>query len=75
MPNPTNREKLETLWQHAQWAAEFFGERTGLLRLRKIVPYYIAGFPNATAFRSRANRIATIAEWEQLIEDTQKTLS
>jgi nifR3 family TIM-barrel protein len=75
LPGPTNREKLETLWQQAQWAAEFFGERTGLLRLRKIVPYYIAGFPNATAFRSRANRIATIAEWGQLIEDTQKTLS
>ena len=69
LPGPSDRAKLETLWQHAQWAAEFFGERTGLLRLRKIVPYYIAGFPNATAFRSRANRIVTLAEWRQLIED------
>jgi tRNA-dihydrouridine synthase B len=74
LPPPSQREKLETLWQHAQWAAEFFGERTGLLRLRKIVPYYIAGFPNATTFRSRANKIDTIKEWENLIEDTWQTL-
>jgi len=74
LPPPSQGEKLETLWQHAQWAAEFFGEHTGLLRLRKIVPYYIAGFPNATAFRSRANRIATLKEWDILIEDTRQTL-
>jgi nifR3 family TIM-barrel protein len=74
-PAPSEQDKLETLWQHAQWAAEFFGERTGLLRLRKIVPYYIAGFPNATAFRGRANRIATLVEWERLIEETRETLS
>jgi tRNA-dihydrouridine synthase B len=74
LPGPTNREKLSTLAQHAQWAAEFFGERTGLLRLRKIVPYYVAGFPNATTFRSRANRIATILEWDKLIEDSQQIL-
>jgi nifR3 family TIM-barrel protein len=73
-PGPTNREKLETLWQHAQWAAEFFGERTGLLRLRKIIPYYVTGFPNATAFRSRANRTTTLAEWVKLIQDTQQSL-
>ncbi len=70
---PLEQEKLEVLWQHAQWAAEFFGERTGLLRLRKIVPYYVAGFPNAATFRSRANKIATLREWEELIEDTRKT--
>jgi nifR3 family TIM-barrel protein len=73
-PAPANREKLDTLWQHAQWAAEFFGERTGLLRLRKIVPYYVAGFPNATTFRSRANRIAALKDWSELIEETRPTL-
>jgi len=74
LPGPTHREKLETLWQHVQWAAEFFGERTGLLRLRKIVPYYIAGFPNATAFRSRANCLFTLADWSDLIEKTRQSL-
>jgi len=74
LPGPSYPEKLDTLWQHARWAAEFFGERTGLLRLRKLVPYYIAGLPNATAFRSRANRIATLTEWGQLIEDTRDKL-
>ncbi len=74
LPGPSQREKLETLWQHAQWAVEFFGEHHGLLRLRKIVPYYIAGFPNATAFRARANRIATLKEWDSLIEDTRQAL-
>src|SRR5262249_34955270 len=63
LPDATQIEKLETLHQHVQWAAEFFGERQGLLRLRKLVPYYVAGFPNATQFRGRANRIMTLIEW------------
>jgi nifR3 family TIM-barrel protein len=75
LPGPTNLQQLETLRQHVQWAAEFFGERTGLLRLRKIVPYYIAGFPNATAFRGRANRTTTLTEWADLLEDTRQKLS
>jgi len=74
LPEATQREKLETLAQHAAWAAEFFGERQGLLRLRKIVPYYVAGFPNATTFRARANKIATIKEWTELLESTRETL-
>lgn len=71
---PTHLEKLATLAQHAQWAAEFFGERTGLLRLRKIVPYYVAGFPMATAFRGRANKIVTLKEWDDLIAQTREKL-
>ena len=71
---PSNQDKLDTLWQHVQWAAEFFGERHGLLRLRKIVPYYVAGFPNATAFRGQANRIAAVKEWSDLIESTKDKL-
>jgi tRNA-dihydrouridine synthase len=71
---PTHFERLDTLWQHVQWAAEFFGERQGLLRLRKIVPYYVAGFPNATAFRGRANRIATVEDWAALIDSTREKL-
>ena len=75
LSGPENREKLDTLWQHVQWAAEFFGERAGLLRLRKIVPYYIAGFPNATAFRSRANRISALEDWAELIKSTRQLLN
>jgi tRNA-dihydrouridine synthase B len=74
LPSPLHQEKLETLTQHMRWAAEFFGERTGLLRLRKIVPYYVAGFPNATAFRARANRIATVHDWEILLQETREAL-
>ncbi len=75
LPPPTHLDKLETLAQHAAWAAEFFGERTGLLRLRKIVPYYVAGFPMATTFRAQANRISTSAAWDELIAITRKQLS
>jgi tRNA-dihydrouridine synthase B len=67
LPPPTPSEKLAILKQHAEWAVEFFGERTGLLRLRKLVPYYVAGFPHATAFRARANRLTTLHEWLDLI--------
>jgi tRNA-dihydrouridine synthase B len=73
-PGPTHLERLETLAQHAAWAAEFFGERTGLLRLRKIVPYYVAGFPMATSFRAQANRTSTLKEWDVLMEKTREAL-
>ena len=72
---PTPLDKLDSLSQHVAWAAEFFGERHGLLRLRKIVPYYVAGFPMATAFRARANRIDTLADWKILLEKTREALS
>ena len=74
LPRPSHKDRLETLAQHAQWAAEFFGERQGLLRLRKIVPYYVAGYPNATTFRTRANHISTLSDWKDLLEETRKTL-
>src|SRR5205807_7732528 len=74
LPPPTHRDRLETLSQQAGWAADFFGERTGLLRLRKIVPYYVAGFPMATSFRAEANRIRTLKDWNVLIEKTRETL-
>ena len=72
---PSALDKLKTLTQHVQWAAEFFGERHGLLRLRKIVPYYVSGFPMATTFRAQANRIATLKEWDELLEETRALLS
>jgi tRNA-dihydrouridine synthase B len=75
LPNASFREKVETLRQHVTWAAEFFGERNGLLRLRKLVPYYVAGFPMATAFRGRANKIATLKEWEELLQETYDRLA
>ena len=74
LPEATHQDKLETLAQHVAWAAEFFGERTGLLRLRKIVPYYVAGFPMATSFRAQANRIATLMEWTVLLDKTREAL-
>jgi tRNA-dihydrouridine synthase B len=75
LPAPSHEEKLTTLAQHLEWAADFFGERTGLLRLRKIVPYYVAGFPMATKFRAQANRIATLEEWRRLLEETRAQLA
>lgn len=71
-PAPSHQDRLEVLAQHMRWAAEFFGERKGLLRLRKIVPYYVAGFPMATAFRGRVNRIASVKEWEELLDVTRR---
>jgi len=75
LPAATHLEKLETLTQHVAWAADFFGERTGLLRLRKIVPYYVAGFPMATSFRARANRIMTLEDWKELLDNTRQQLT
>jgi tRNA-dihydrouridine synthase B len=75
LPDARAQERLETLALHAEWAAEFFGERQGLLRLRKLVPYYVAGFANATQFRGRANRIVTLKDWNELLNDTRLLLT
>jgi tRNA-dihydrouridine synthase B len=74
-PAPSYLEKLDCLAQHLAWTTEFFGERQGLLRLRKIVPYYVAGFPMATTFRARANRIVTLKEWGELLLNTRDALN
>ncbi len=70
LPAPGFSEKLETLRRHVLLAAEHYGERAGLLRLRKIVPYYVKGLPNAAAFRARANKISRVADWTQLLDET-----
>jgi len=75
LPVATFSDKLDTLSQHVRWAAEFFGERQGLLRLRKLVPYYVAGFPSATQCRARANRIMALKEWDELLNETRQTLT
>lgn len=67
LPAPDFAQRLAWLHQHVRWAAEFFGERAGLLRFRKIVPYYVDGFPNATKIRAQANRILKLADWDDLI--------
>jgi len=67
IPPPTEREKVETLLKHARLAAEFFGLPRGLYRLRKLVPYYVAGLSNATTLRSGLNKTATLPEWEERI--------
>ncbi len=74
LPEASQRQKLKILRQHVQWAAELFGEGQGLLRLRKLVPYYVAGFPMATAFRARANKITALDDWNHLLDDTQANL-
>lgn len=74
LPAPSHLDRLDTLAQHVAWAAEYFGEKFGLTRLRKLIPYYVAEFPMATAFRNRANRIATLADWNELIQNTRDEL-
>lgn len=67
LPPPTREQRLESLLHHARGAAEFYGERKGIVLLRKVMPYYLKGLPNASRLRNEFNHIDTLAGLESLL--------
>lgn len=57
LPPPSWEERLDALLTHAAISSETFGEKWGLIKLRKIIPYYLKGLPNAKRIRCEINKI------------------
>ena len=73
MPEPAWESRIENFKKHARAAAELYGEKYGLIRMRKIVAYYLKDMPNASSTRNKFCQIGTIREMDALLADALKS--
>lgn len=73
LPPPTREQRLGSLLQHAREAAAFYGERKGIVLLRKVMPYYLKGLPNASRLRNEFNHTDTLAGLASLLEKVDES--
>lgn len=68
-------EKLPTIRMHAEFAIEHKGEKVGALEMRKHLANYIKGVPNASDFRFRLVRVATLDDVNQILDELEDFLA
>ncbi|MFC4456247.1 tRNA-dihydrouridine synthase family protein [Deinococcus sonorensis] len=61
---PDHAERVQTALRHARLNVQWYGERRGLLQLRKVLPRY---FPARPEWRERLVQISTLPELEHLL--------
>lgn len=71
LPEPTIADRLLAVKQHAEWSAEWKGERLGLIEMRQHYSNYFRGIPHFKEFRRQFLEIFTLVELEELIEKTK----
>ena len=66
MPIPARdaKERCELLLRHARYACAVHEERTAVVRMRKIAPWYLDGLSGLGALRERVNRLETLDDLE-----------
>lgn len=68
-PTPeTLSERLETAMLHAEWMADFKGERLGMVEMRKHLGHYISGLRGASAIRREVNTVLTLEQMRGLLQ-------
>jgi len=65
---PSRMEKIEWLKKHIEYSVEYYGEKKGLVIIRKVADYYIRNMPNAARIRDLFNKIITLSDFEELIK-------
>ena len=70
LPKPTLQDRLTAVRQHAEWSAEWKGERAGLIEMRQHYSNYFRGIPHFKEFRKKFLEIFTLAEMDELIAET-----
>src|SRR3989339_152559 len=67
LPHPSWEDRLRYLKKHALIASAYYGEKKGVILLRKIAAYYLKGLPNASAIRNKFNKAQNLAELTELL--------
>ncbi|MDD5021198.1 MAG: tRNA dihydrouridine synthase DusB [Endomicrobiaceae bacterium] len=67
--HPGIETKIDWFKKHIMASIEFYGEEKGIVVLRKIAPYYIKDIPNACHIRDRFNKITSLKDFNNLIEN------
>ncbi|ASK30576.1 tRNA dihydrouridine synthase DusB [Chryseobacterium sp. T16E-39] len=72
LPEPTISDRLLAVRQHAEWSAEWKGEKLGLIEMRQHYSNYFRGIPHFKEFRKRFLEVYTMIEMDALIKETQQ---
>jgi len=72
LPEPTISDRLLAVRQHAEWSAEWKGERLGLVEMRQHYSNYFRGIPYFKEFRKKFLEVFTMEEMDSLIKETQQ---
>jgi nifR3 family TIM-barrel protein len=75
LPEPDIDERLFAVRQHAEWSVEWKGERLGLVEMRKHYSNYFRNIPHFKEFRKKFLEILTLAEMDELIDETKRFYS
>jgi tRNA-dihydrouridine synthase B len=67
MPGPSLDEQAELLLRHQRLTVARHGEERGNMLMRKYACCYAQGVPGARAFRGRASRCRTNAEFDEIV--------
>ena len=66
---PTLKDRLDAVKNHAEWSVEWKGERAGLVEMRQHYGNYFRGIPYFKEFRSRFLQVLTIQEMNDLLQE------
>jgi tRNA dihydrouridine synthase B len=69
LPEPTLKDRLDAVKNHAEWSVEWKGERAGLVEMRQHYGNYFRGIPYFKEFRSRFLQVLTIQEMNDLLQE------
>ena len=69
LPEPTPKDRLDAVKNHAEWSVEWKGERAGLVEMRQHYGNYFRGIPYFKEFRSRFLQVLTIQEMNDLLQE------
>jgi tRNA-dihydrouridine synthase B len=68
---PTISDRLLAVRQHAEWSAEWKGEKLGLIEMRQHYSNYFRGIPHFKDFRRKFLEVYTLEEMDEVIKETQ----
>lgn len=69
LPPPSVAEIREMIHRHGRMQLACKGEVTAMREMRKHMAWYTAGLPRSAALRGEINRVETLEELDQLIEE------
>ena len=65
---PNFKQRMEAMKTHARYQIERYGEH-GIIKMRKLLPWYLKDFPNLKSFKQQAVHVANYSDLEKLVED------
>lgn len=71
LPAPTVEDRLTAVRQHAEWSADWKGEKLGLIEMRQHYSNYFRGVPHFKEWRKRFLEIFTLTEMDDLIAEAR----